>query len=131
MFPLKALRTGATGCERCRIHPMNLTAMEGGGSAVLRPSVCSGVGLSAGVPVCLPQVLLAYPNAVGCASVSAVKQETEAVLQVRLPIGCTVHGTPGTLTVTCSLPQHKLQRTCSGSLHCYVIFHSPRACLRT
>ena len=26
--------------------------------------------------------LLAYPLAVGCASVSAVKQETEAVLQV-------------------------------------------------
>ncbi len=28
--------------------------------------------------------LLAYPLAVGCASVAAVKQETEAVLQVRL-----------------------------------------------
>ena len=29
--------------------------------------------------------LLAYPLAVGCASVSAVKQETEAVLQVNTP----------------------------------------------
>ena len=27
-------------------------------------------------------VLLAYPLAVGCASITAVKQETEAVLQV-------------------------------------------------
>lgn len=29
------------------------------------------------------EVLLAYPLVVGCASVAAVKQETEAVLQVR------------------------------------------------
>jgi hypothetical protein len=40
------------------------------------------------VRACLLQVLLAYPNAVGCASVSAVKQETEAVLQVQPEIGC-------------------------------------------
>ena len=48
--------------------------------------------------------LLAYPLAVGCASVSAVKQETEAVLQVRpaaLPRVTNLFGQPkGLLTIS-------------------------------
>ena len=51
------------------------------------------MGVNTDVPLCLPQVLLAYPNAVGCASVSAVKQETEAVLQVQTDCCCNMHRT--------------------------------------
>jgi hypothetical protein len=73
------------------------------------------------VRACLLQVLLAYPNAVGCASVSAVKQETEAVLQVRTDSGCNGVSIGSTVTLTSDERAPQLHTTpaaaaCSCSL---------------